>query len=73
MLGERLKQLRKENNYNLETVAQEIGVNRSAVSFWENGTNEPKATYIARLAKFYNVTSDYLLGLEDETGCKITQ
>lgn len=48
-----------------EQLAKIIGVDRSAVSFWENAVNEPKYTYIAKLASFFGVTADYLLGLED--------
>jgi len=70
-LGEKLHRLRKQKDLTLVQVAQAIQVNKSAVSFWENNTNEPKASYIKRLAIFYDVTSDYLLGLEDESGTKI--
>ena len=40
-----------------------INTPQKAIDFWEKGINEPKASYIIRLAKFFNVTTDYLLGL----------
>lgn len=42
-----------------------IGTTYSAISYWELGINEPKLSYIINLAKFFGVTSDYLLGLVD--------
>ena len=66
--GEKIKRLRKERGLNLVDIASAIGVNKSAVSFWENGTNEPKGTYIKALADFFEVSTDYLLGREDEWG-----
>ena len=66
MIGKRIRELRIEFKISQETLAKAIGVHSSAVSLWESGTNEPKASYIVGLAKFFNVTSDYLLGLSDE-------
>ncbi len=52
-------------------LAEKVGVNTSAVSLWENDINEPKASYVARLAIVFDVSSDYLLGIEDEAGSRI--
>ena len=65
ILGERLKELREEKGLSQEALAKIIGVHNAAVSFWENDVNDPKAEYIACLAKFFGVTAGYLLGLED--------
>ena len=46
-------------------LAEMVGVSKAVISFWENDINEPKASYVKILAKCLNVTSDYLLGLED--------
>lgn len=64
-IGKIIKELRQSAGISQQELAEAIQVNRSAVSFWESGINEPKATYIARLATFFGVTSDYLLGLEN--------
>lgn len=67
-----LKQIRLEKGLSQTEVAKAVNVNVSSVSYWESGTYEPKAIYIYRLAKYFDVTSDYLLGLEDErTNAKI--
>ena len=66
----RLRELRQEKKLSMKQLAKKIGTTDGAVSNWENDVNEPKMTYIIRLAIFFNVSADYLLGLEDETGAK---
>ena len=60
----RLKELRTEKNLSQQKLAQQIGVTQKAIDFWEKGINEPKASYIIKLAIFFGVSSDYLLGIE---------
>ena len=60
----RLKELRLENNLSQASLAHAIGVTQKAIDFWEKGINEPKASYIIKLAKFFGVTCDYILGIE---------
>ena len=60
----RLRELRIENNLSQMKLAEQIGVTQKAIDFWEKGINEPKASYIIELAKFFGVTTDYLLGIE---------
>ena len=62
----RLKELRIEKSLSQASLAVEIGVTQKAIDFWEKGINEPKASYIIKLAKFFGVSSDYLLGIEDD-------
>ncbi len=57
--------LRTERNISQATLAKELGVARAAISFWENGVNEPKLSYLIAIAKYFGVTLDYLAGLED--------
>lgn len=51
-IGKIINELRTEKNISQQQLASAIGVSRRAVTFWESGINEPKATYIARLATF---------------------
>lgn len=60
-----LKSLRIDNNLSQQKLAEQICVTQKAIDFWEKGINEPKASYIIKLAKFFGVTSDYILGIED--------
>lgn len=64
-IGKVIFELRKEAGISQAQLSKEIGVSQRAVSLWEEGRNEPKATYIFRLAVFFDVSADYLLGLED--------
>jgi len=66
--SQRLKDLRSERNISQSTVASATEVSQSVIGDWENDVHEPKASYIAALAKYFNVTSDYLLGLDDQPG-----
>ena len=68
IFSERLRELREEKQLSMLALAKKIGVSDAAVCKWENGTNEPKASYILLLANFFEVTTDYLLGLENEIG-----
>lgn len=65
IIGERIKELRKELRISQQTVAKAVGVDKRAIIFWEQQINEPKASYIVALAKYFNVSTDYLLGLEN--------
>lgn len=61
-MGQRIHNLRKENNLTLEELGQKIGVQSSAVSKWEKNrvTNIPSEKVTA-LAKVFGCTTDYLL------------
>lgn len=58
----RIKELRLEKKMSQQELAKEIGVSQKAIDYWERGVNEPKASYIVRLAEFFDVSTDYLLG-----------
>lgn len=70
MFSKILKRLRIESGITQAQLAKEIGVVQGTIYFWENGTNEPTATYLIRLAKFFKVDCEQLLGLEHiENNC----
>ena len=58
----RLKALRKNKNLRQEQVARLIGVNKSAISSYENNLRQPSFDILVRLANLYRVSTDYLLG-----------
>ncbi|MGN0782240.1 MAG: helix-turn-helix domain-containing protein, partial [Christensenellales bacterium] len=60
--GPRIKKLRTEHGYTSQKVAEEVGVSKGCISFWENGLSEPKASHIVALSKFFGVSCDFLLG-----------
>lgn len=65
ILSERISELRKEFNLTTRELGKSIGVSNSTIVRWENAEISPKAEYIILLAKFFKVSSDYLLGLEN--------
>ena len=62
---DRLKELRIMNNLSQMQLSLKTGLSQSAIAKWELGKTEPTATAIITLAKFFNETTDYLLGLDD--------
>ena len=64
-IAERIVEQRKIYGLSQAQLAAKVGVTRKAVEFWEKSINEPKASYIYQLAKVFDVSADYLLGLED--------
>ncbi len=66
-LQRNLVDLRREKNLTQKELAAKIGVSAAAIGFWETGTNEPKAQYLIKLAIFFGVTVDELLGCDSLT------
>ena len=62
---ERLKALRIEKKLSQPELAQLIGVSKGMISFWENGINEPTISNLIKLTQVFDVSTNYLLGLED--------
>ncbi len=63
--SETLKELRADSGISQAALAKAIGVTQKAIDFWEKDINEPKASYVVALAKFFDVSSDFLLGMEE--------
>ena len=66
----RLDKLIKENKITRYRVAKDLKCSKQSVINWCEGISEPKISYIRELAEYFDVSADYLLGLEDETGAK---
>lgn len=63
--AERLKELRIERGLSIEKLAKELKVSHAAISRWESMQRIPSIEALILLSKFFGVTADYLLGLED--------
>ena len=61
----RLKSLRKEKNINQEVLANLLGIEIAGISKLETGRVPLKDEYIIKLAKYFDVSTDYLLGKSD--------
>ena len=64
-LAERLKELRKEKGVRQEQVAVAVDISMSAYCNYEQGKREPTASVLCRMADYYDVSVDYLLGRSD--------
>ena len=62
---QRLRELRQDKHLSMKQLAKELNTTDAAISNWENGVNEPKISYLIAIAKFFGVSADYLLGLEE--------
>lgn len=71
VFSENLKELREQKQLSMRALAEKIQVSDAAICKWENGENEPKATYLKRLCEFFEVSADFFLGLENTSGIKI--
>lgn len=63
----RLKELRKNNRLTQAEIAKIIGVNQNTYSYWENEKTKIDNATLAKLADYFNVTIDYLLGRDENT------
>ena len=62
--GKNLKLLRLERNIGQVQLANDLQVSKGIISLWENGKREPTISYVIAIAKYFGITTDYLLGLE---------
>lgn len=62
-LGERLKRLRESKNKTQAQIATLLRLNRKAISSYEHNEREPSLDTLVLLARYFHVTTDYLLGV----------
>lgn len=60
-----IKELRKNRNIRQDELAQIVDVGRTSVGKWENGNNYPTVEVLDKLATYFGVTTDYLLGRDN--------
>ena len=65
VFGQRVKQELKVQNKKQVDLATHLGVQKSTLSEWLNDNNEPPMKTIVDIALYLNVSTDYLLGIED--------
>lgn len=62
---ERITELRKERGLKRQQAADDLGITRASLEFYEKGKRKPDIEMTARIAEYYNVSADYLLGLSE--------
>ena len=66
MIGERLQEIRKDHGDKQTDLAKKLNVAVSTVKSWEGEHSSPSHELLVKICQLYGVTSDYLLGLNDE-------
>ena len=66
MIGERLMKLRKEKKLTQEALGEMLSLTKFSISMYENNKNMPTEEKLIQIAKIFNVSIDYLVGLVDE-------
>lgn len=64
MLSEQLKIIRKANKFTQQGLADAIGIERSTYASYETGRNKPDAVLLSKIAKVFNVSSDFILEID---------
>lgn len=70
--GNRLKELRLQAGLTQKQLAEQIGITKSVVSFYELRERTPSPDVLIKLASIFHVTTDYLLGIEKTKTIDIT-
>ncbi len=65
MIGERLKEIRKDRGDTQATLAKKLKVSLATVKAWESERSSPSHEMLVAICKLYHVSSDYLLGLSN--------
>lgn len=71
-IGDRLRDIRKDNKFTQAELGELIGTSRATINSWEMGIALPSTQFLIRLARLYRVSTDYLLGLETSELVDIT-
>lgn len=66
LMDTRIKELREDNDLTQQQIADKIGITQRKYSYIETGTQQLTDEILVKLAKVYNVTTDYILRLTDK-------
>lgn len=61
----RLKDLRNKMNLTQADLAKKLSLTRASVNAWEMGLSAPSTPFIVELSRLFNVSTDYLLGVDN--------
>lgn len=65
MLTENIRKLRKIRHLSQIELANDLGVSKQCISNWENDNILPSVDMLVKIAKFFNISTDAFLGIED--------
>lgn len=64
-IPERIKDIRDKNGLTQEELARKMSITRSSVNAWEMGISMPSPENLVRLSDIFNVSTDYILGVDN--------
>ena len=64
-IGCKIKEIRIERGLSQTAFATSIGVTQDSISLWEQNKRIPDTVYVIEICKKYNISADYLLGLDE--------
>lgn len=69
--GERIRYLRIKNNLTSKELSKALEISESSISLYENGKRKPSIELLIKFSSYFNVSTDFLLGVEDSiNSCK---
>ncbi len=71
MIADKIKFLREEKQMTQSDLAKKLGITRSSVNAWEMGISTPSTQYLFELSRLFNVSTDYLLGINSSASIRI--
>lgn len=72
MLNETIQELRKARGISQVELAKNLDVSKQCVSNWENDNIQPSIEMLVKLANYFSVSTDYLLGLNDRSYLEVS-
>ena len=69
-IGEKIKEQRENKGLSQAELAEKLGITQDSISLWEKNRRIPNTPYIIALCKVFKISTDYLLGTENEFGIK---
>lgn len=66
----RIKELREANNMQQKALANILGISSNTLSQYENGKREPGIEIVSKIAKYFDVSTDYIYDLTEITTCR---
>ena len=72
LLNENIRKLRVALGINQVELAKKLGVSKQCVSNWENDNIQPSIEILMKLAEYFGVSTDYLLGFEEKRTLDVT-
>lgn len=73
MIGERLREIRKDHGDTQQSLADKLHATLYAVRCWEQEKSSPNHETLIAICRLYQVSSDYLLGLTDDDPARMRQ